>query len=157
MPKVGINGFGRIGRLVLRVLISRQMPVDLVAVNDPFLQADAMAYMFRYDTMHGRFPGTVVGKDGKLIITYEGKTYEILCLACKDPKDCKWGELGVEWVIESSGAFTTTEKAGAHLAGGAKKVLITAPSADAPMFVYGVNHTTMKADHDHHLQRFLHH
>jgi len=146
MPKVGINGFGRIGRLVLRVLISRHMPVELVAVNDPFLQADAMAYMFRYDTMHGRFPGTVVGKDGKLTITYEGKTYEIQCLACRDPKDCKWGELGVEWVIESSGAFTTTEKAGAHIAGGAKKVLITAPSADAPMFVYGVNHTTMKAD-----------
>ena len=115
MPKVGINGFGRIGRLVLRVLISRKMPVDLVAVNDPFLKADAMAYMFRYDTMHGRFPGTVVGKDGKLTITYKEKTYEIITLACKDPKDAKWGEMGVEWVIESSGAFTTTEKAGIWL------------------------------------------
>ena len=146
MTKVAINGFGRIGRLVLRVLIQRNMPVELVALNDPFLKADAMAYMFRYDTMHGRFPGKVEGKDDKLVIEYERKTYEIKCLACRDPKDCKWGELGVEWVIESSGAFTTTEKAGAHIAGGARKVLITAPSADAPMFVYGVNHTTMKAD-----------
>ena len=146
MAKVGINGFGRIGRLVLRVLIGRHMPVEVVAVNDPFLKCDAMAYMFKYDTMHGRFNGTVEGKDDKLIITYEGKTYEIKCLACKDPKECKWGELGAEWVIESSGAFTTMEKANAHILGGAKKVLITAPSADAPMFVYGVNHTTMKAD-----------
>jgi glyceraldehyde 3-phosphate dehydrogenase len=144
--KVAINGFGRIGRLVARILVERGMPAELVALNDPFLQPDAMAYMFKYDTMHGRFPGTVEGKDGKLIIDYQGKHYEILCLAEKNPADCKWGERGVEWVIESSGVFTTLEKCQPHLDAGAKKVLITAPSKDAPMFVYGVNHTKLTKD-----------
>jgi glyceraldehyde 3-phosphate dehydrogenase len=105
-----------------------------------------MAYLFRYDTVHGRFRGTVEGKDDKLIITYEGKTFSILCTEARDPKDIPWGANGVEFVVESSGAFTNITKCGAHLAGGAKKVLITAPSEDAPMFVFGVNHTTLKKE-----------
>lgn len=144
--RVGINGFGRIGRLVLRVLIARDMPVDLVLINDPFLKADNMAYMFKYDTVHGRFKGEVVGKDNKLIITYSGKTYTILCTDCKVPSDIPWADNDIEWVIESSGAFTTLEKCQGHIKGGARKVLITAPSEDAPMFVYGVNHRNLKKE-----------
>ena len=146
MVAIGINGFGRIGRLVLRILVARGMPANVVIINDPFIKPEAMAYMYKYDTVHGRFKGEVEGKDDKLIIKYEGKTYEIICTACKDPKEIPWGANGVEWVIESSGAFTTMAKAEAHIAGGAKKVLITAPSADAPMYVYGVNHKTLTAD-----------
>lgn len=144
--RVGINGFGRIGRLVLRVLVARHMPVDLVLINDPFLKPEAMAYMFKYDTIHGRFKGTVEGKDGKLVITYEGKTYTILCTDCREPKDIPWADNDVEWVIEASGAFTTLEKCTGHVKAGARKVLITAPSEDAPMFVYGVNHRNLKRE-----------
>nr|Q9N655.1 RecName: Full=Glyceraldehyde-3-phosphate dehydrogenase; Short=GAPDH [Mastigamoeba balamuthi]AAF70636.1 glyceraldehyde-3-phosphate dehydrogenase [Mastigamoeba balamuthi]AAF70637.1 glyceraldehyde-3-phosphate dehydrogenase [Mastigamoeba balamuthi] len=144
--RVGINGFGRIGRLVLRVLLSRGMPANVVLINDPFITTDAMAYIFKYDTVHGRFPGTVVGKEGKLEITLNGHVYDIAVSACKNPAEIPWGASNVEVVIESSGAFTTMEKAHLHQQGGAKKVLITAPSADAPMFVYGVNHQSLKAD-----------
>ena len=144
--RVGINGFGRIGRLVLRIIVMRGMPVDLALINDPFIKPEAMAYMFKYDTTHGRFKGEVEGKDNKLTIKYEGKTYEILCTACKDPKDIPWADNDVEWVIEASGAFTTMEKCQAHVKAGARKVVITAPSADAPMFVYGVNHKKLKKE-----------
>jgi glyceraldehyde 3-phosphate dehydrogenase len=144
--KVGINGFGRIGRLVLRVMLTRGMPVNVVAINDPFLNAVQMAYLLKYDTIHGRFPGTVEGKEDKLVVEINGKHYEFICTAVKNPEEIPWGKNEVAVVIESSGAFTTLEKAQAHITGGAKKVLITAPSADAPMFVYGVNHKSLKAE-----------
>jgi glyceraldehyde 3-phosphate dehydrogenase len=134
MIKVGINGFGRIGRLVFRAAQERN-DVQIVAVNDPFMDIDYMIYMLKFDTVHGRFHGTAENKDGKLVIN--GK--EIHFFAEKDPAAIKWGEVGAEYVVESTGVFTTIDKAKAHLAGGAKKVIISAPSADAPMFVCGVN------------------
>ncbi|KZT03302.1 glyceraldehyde-3-phosphate dehydrogenase [Laetiporus sulphureus 93-53] len=135
MPvKVGINGFGRIGRIVLRNALLHG-DIDVVAVNDPFLDLDYMAYMFKYDSVHGRFKGTVETKDGKLYV--DGKAIHVYVE--KDPANIPWGSVGAEYIVESTGVFTTTEKASAHLKGGAKKVVITAPSADAPMFVCGVN------------------
>jgi glyceraldehyde 3-phosphate dehydrogenase len=140
-PKVGINGFGRIGRLVLRAAIEKGT-VDIVAVNDPFLDLQYMQYLFHYDSTHGRFKGTVKTEGGKLIVAYKDQAaHNIHVFTEKDPANIKWGEAGAEYVVESTGVFTTTEKAKAHQAGGAKKVIISAPSADAPMFVMGVNHT----------------
>lgn len=132
--KVGINGFGRIGRIVLRnALIHNE--VEIVAVNDPFIDLEYMVYMFKYDSTHGRFKGTVEIKDGKLVI--EGKP--ITVFGERDPANIKWSDAGAEYIVESTGVFTTIDKASAHLKGGAKKVIISAPSADAPMFVCGVN------------------
>ncbi|KAG7447376.1 glyceraldehyde 3-phosphate dehydrogenase [Guyanagaster necrorhizus] len=134
MVKVGINGFGRIGRIVLRNAL--QIPdIEVVAVNDPFIDIDYMVYMFKYDSVHGRFKGTVEVKEGKLYI--EGKS--ITVYGERDPSAIPWGSVGAEYVVESTGVFTTIDKASAHLKGGAKKVIISAPSADAPMFVVGVN------------------
>jgi len=146
MVRVGINGFGRIGRLVLQAMITRKVDVEIVMVNDPFLKPDAMAYLLKYDTIHGRFPGQIVGDNEKniLSVTFEGKKIDIMCTAERDPKNIPWGMNDVMWVIESSGAFTTTAKANAHILGGARKVLITAPSEDAPTFVYGVNEKKYK-------------
>jgi len=138
--KIGINGFGRIGRLVFRASISKD--VEVVGINDPFIDVDYMVYMLKYDTVHGKFDGDVYSKDGKLVVN--GK--EITVFAERDPKDIKWSECGAEYVVESTGVFTTTEKASAHLVGGAKKVVISAPSADAPMFVMGVNNDTYTSD-----------
>ena len=135
MIKVGINGMGRIGKLTLQVALEKG-DIDVVAVNDPFLAADYMAYMLKYDTVHGRFNGQVSGKDN--VLTVNGK--DIKVFNEMDPHNIPWGELGVEYVIECSGAFTTLEKAQAHIDAGAKKVVISAPSKDAPMFVMGVNH-----------------
>ena len=135
MIKVGINGFGRIGKLTLQVALEKG-DVEVIAINDPFLAADYMAYMVKYDTVHGRFNGEISGKDG--VLTINGK--EIKVYNEMDPHNIPWGELGVEYVIECSGAFTTLEKAQAHIDAGAKKVVISAPSKDAPMFVMGVNH-----------------
>lgn len=132
-PKVGINGFGRIGRLVLRNAI--ESGVDVVAINDPFIDPEYMVYMFRYDSTHGQFKGSVKSEKNKLIV--DGKAISVYME--KDPKNIPWGKEGAEYVVESTGIFTTVEKAGIHLQGGAKKVVITAPSADAPMFVMGVN------------------
>jgi glyceraldehyde 3-phosphate dehydrogenase len=132
-PKIGINGFGRIGRLVMRVAIEHG--VEVVSINDPFIELEYMVYMFKYDSTHGQFKGTV-GHDGKKLLV-NGK-----CITVhnkKDPKEIPWGEDGAEYVVESTGCFTTIEKAQAHIGGGAKKVIISAPSADAPMFVMGVN------------------
>jgi glyceraldehyde 3-phosphate dehydrogenase len=143
MIKVGINGFGRIGRLVFRAAQERN-DVQIVAVNDPFMDIDYMIYMLKFDTVHGRFQGTAEHKDGKLVIN--GK--EIQFFAEKDPAAIKWGEVGADYVVESTGVFTTIDKAKAHLAGGAKKVVISAPSADAPMFVCGVNLDAYKKDMD---------
>ncbi|XP_022148027.1 glyceraldehyde-3-phosphate dehydrogenase GAPCP2, chloroplastic [Momordica charantia] len=133
--KVGINGFGRIGRLVLRIATSRD-DIDVVAVNDPFVDAKYMAYMFKFDSTHGNFKGTIdIVDDSTLKIN--GKQIKIL--SKRDPADIPWGDFGAEFVVESSGVFTTTNKASAHMKGGARKVVISAPSADAPMFVVGVN------------------
>jgi len=138
-PKVGINGFGRIGRLVLRAAIEKDS-VEVVACNDPFLDLSYMAYMFKYDSTHGRFKGDVKIEGGKLIVTYHGKsTHTMTVFTEMKPEAIKWGDAGAEYVVESTGVFTTIDKAKAHQAGGAKKVIISAPSADAPMFVMGVN------------------
>jgi len=138
-PKVGINGFGRIGRLVLRAAIEKDS-VDMVAVNDPFINLDYMVYMFKYDSTHGRFKGDVQAKDGKLVVTAPGKaTHNIAVYQEMKPENIGWGASGAEYVVESTGVFTTIEKANAHIKAGAKKVVISAPSADAPMFVMGVN------------------
>lgn len=139
--KIGINGFGRIGNLAFQAALSRE-GVEIVAINDPFIAADYMAYMVKYDTVHGRFNGSISSEEGKLIVN--GK--EIKVYNEMDPKNIPWGKDGVEYVLECSGVFTTMEKAGAHLEAGAKKVIISAPSKDAPMFVMGVNNETYTPD-----------
>jgi len=131
---VGINGFGRIGRLVLRQCIAKGLQVN--AINDPFIDLDYMVYMVKYDSTHGKFKGEVSTKNGMLVVN--GK--EIHVFQERDPTAIPWAKSGAEYVVESTGVFTTTEKASAHLNGGAKKVVISAPSADAPMYVMGVNH-----------------
>merc|ERR1712086_191807 len=136
MVKIGINGFGRIGRLVCRAASGKE-GATIVAINDPFIDLDYMIYMFKYDSVHGIFKGTV-DKDGDDLVINGNK---IKVYACRDPTEIPWGAAGADVVVESTGVFTTTEKASAHIKGGAKKVIISAPSADAPMFVMGVNHT----------------
>ena len=136
--KVGFNGFGRIGKLAFQAALEKGDEVNIVAINDPFITADYMAYMVKYDTMHGRFNGTIEAKENSLVVN--GK--EIKVYNEMDPHNIPWGELGVEYVFECSGVFTTMEKAGAHLEAGARKVVISAPSKDAPMFVMGVNNET---------------
>ncbi|CDS11357.1 hypothetical protein LRAMOSA03620 [Lichtheimia ramosa] len=145
MPaKVGINGFGRIGRIVLRAsLLKKDSNTQVVAVNDPFIPLDYMVYMLKYDTVHGKFPGTVEAKDGKLVVNGQAITVHNE----KEPSDIPWGKDGAEYIIESTGVFTTQEKAEAHLKGGAKRVIISAPSKDAPMFVCGVNLDDYKPDY----------
>jgi glyceraldehyde 3-phosphate dehydrogenase len=143
-PKVGINGFGRIGRLVLRAAIEKNT-VDVVAVNDPFIDLDYMVYMFKYDSTHGRFKGCVHAENGKLVVKLSDVTYTITVYNKMKPEEIGWGESGAEYVVESTGVFTTIDKCQAHLKAGAKKVVISAPSADAPMFVMGVNHTLYDA------------
>ncbi|KAJ5088992.1 glyceraldehyde-3-phosphate dehydrogenase [Penicillium argentinense] len=135
VPKVGINGFGRIGRIVFRNAINHG-GVDVVAVNDPFIEVHYAAYMLKYDSTHGQFKGTIE-IDGTSGLIVNGK--KIRFYAERDPASIPWSETGAAYVVESTGVFTTTEKASAHLKGGAKKVIISAPSADAPMFVMGVN------------------
>ncbi|KAK8086250.1 glyceraldehyde-3-phosphate dehydrogenase [Apiospora phragmitis] len=132
--KVGINGFGRIGRIVFRNAVEKD-DVEIVAVNDPFIAPDYALYMLKYDSTHGPFKGTVEVKGSDLIVN--GKTVRFYTE--RDPAAIPWSETGATYVVESTGVFTTTEKAKAHLIGGAKKVVISAPSADAPMYVMGVN------------------
>ena len=139
--KIGINGFGRIGNLAFQAALEKN-EIEVVAINDPFIATDYMAYMVKYDTMHGRFKGEVSAKDGKLVVN--GK--EIKVYNEMDPKNIPWGNDGVEYVLECSGAFTTMDKAKAHLEAGAKKVIISAPSKDAPMFVMGVNNDKYTTD-----------
>jgi len=141
MVNIGINGFGRIGRLVTRVCSGRD-DVNVVAINDPFIDLDYMVYMFKYDSTHGQFNGTVEEKGGKLVIN--GREISVFCE--RDPSAIKWGSAGAEVVVESTGVFTTIEKASLHLEGGAKRVVISAPSADAPMFVMGVNESEFKPE-----------
>lgn len=137
--KLGINGFGRIGRIVFRESFNRDN-VEVVAIND-LLEVDHLAYLLKYDSVHGRFNGTVEVKEGKLYVN--GR--HIRVTAERNPVDLKWNEVGVDVVAECTGFFTTVETASEHIKGGAKKVIISAPSADAPMFVMGVNHETAKA------------
>lgn len=139
--KIGINGFGRIGRLVFR--IACQNPnVEVVGINDPFVDPDYMVYMLTYDTVHGRFNGTAEAVDGKLVVN--GKAIDVF--ACMNANEIPWGKVGADYIVESTGVYTTTEKASAHIAAGAKKVVITAPSSDAPMFVMGVNNNKYNKD-----------
>ncbi len=137
--KLGINGFGRIGRIVFRETINRNN-VEVVAIND-LLDVDHLAYLLKYDSVHGRFNGTVEVKDGKLYVNDR----HIRVTAEKDPSVLKWDEVGVDVVAECTGIFTDLAKAESHIKGGAKKVIISAPSADAPMFVMGVNHEKITA------------
>ncbi len=137
--KIGINGFGRIGRLVFRASVKRDN-VEVVAIND-LLDVEHLAYLLEYDSVHGRFDGTVEVKDGHLVVN--GKTIRIT--AERDPKNLKWDEVGASIVAECTGIFTTLDMAQSHIDGGAEKVVISAPSKDAPMFVMGVNHQDVKA------------
>ncbi len=133
--KVGINGFGRIGRLVFRAACARK-DIEVVGINDPFIDLDYMVYMLKYDTVHGRFKGTAEAKDGKFVVN--GKAISVY--SCKDPAEIKWAECGAEYIVESTGVFLTKEKAQAHIKAGAKYVVMSAPSKDdTPMFVMGVN------------------
>lgn len=141
MVKIGINGFGRIGRLVLRAALENP-EAEVVCINDPFIDLEYMTYMFKFDSVHGTFKGTLDGKDGKFIVN--GKA--IAVYAIQQPQDIPWGQHGAEYVVESTGVFTTVDRAGAHIQGGAKRVVITAPSADAPMYVMGVNNHEYKPD-----------
>ena len=135
--RLGINGFGRIGRLVTRAAIENPK-IELRAINDPFVTPDLAVYLFKYDSVHGRFDGTVEAKEGKLVIN--GK--EIDFFAQKNPEEIPWGKAGADYVCESTGVFTKGPDAARHIKGGAKKVIISAPAGDeeTPTFVYGVNH-----------------
>ncbi len=139
--KVGINGFGRIGRLVLRASLKRD-DMQVVAIND-LIDVEYMAYMLKYDTVHGRFDGTIEVKDGKLIVN--GNTIRVT--SEKVPANLRWNEVGAEYIVESTGLFLTKETAQQHIDAGAKKVVMSAPSKDdTPMFVMGVNHNNYKGE-----------
>ncbi|CAL2085322.1 glyceraldehyde-3-phosphate dehydrogenase A [Tenacibaculum sp. 190524A02b] len=138
MIKIGINGFGRIGRLAFRSAVKRSN-VQVVAIND-LLDIDYLAYMLKHDSVHGAFDGTVEVVNNKLVVNGN----EIRITAERNPEDLKWDEVGAEYVLECTGLFTKKEKAESHLKGGAKKVVISAPSPDAPMFVMGVNNKELK-------------
>ncbi|KAL1520510.1 hypothetical protein AB1Y20_022089 [Prymnesium parvum] len=143
MVKMGISGFGRIGRLVCRAAMMKE-GAEVVAVNDPFCDVKYAAYLFKYDSTHGIYKGTVECDEASQMLIVDGK--KIAFLAVKNPTEVPWGEKGADIVCESTGIFTVIEKASMHLQGGAKKVIISAPSADAPMFVMGVNHLEYKKD-----------
>lgn len=140
MTKIGINGFGRIGRIAFRIAAKRDN-VEVVGIND-LLDVEHLAYLLKYDSVHGKFDGTVEVKDGHLVV--DGKTIRVT--AERNPEDLKWDAVGAEIVIDCTGIFTTLDGAGAHLKAGAKKVVISAPSKDAPMFVMGVNHKEVKPE-----------
>ncbi len=150
--KVGINGFGRIGRMAFRA-ISKDFPdLEVVAIND-LLEPDYLAYMLKYDSVHGNFKGDIKVDGNNLVVN--GK--KIRLTAEKDPVNLKWNEVGADIVLECTGFFLEDESCQAHIKAGAKKVVMSAPSKDkTPMFVYGVNHTDIQG-RDHRLRRFLHH
>ena len=139
--KIGINGFGRIGRIAFRVAASRP-DIEVVGIND-LLDVEHLAYLLKYDSVHGRFNGTVDINNGNLVVNGN----EIRITAERNPEDLKWDAVGAEVVLDCTGIFTTLDKAQAHIKAGAKKVAISAPSADAPMFVMGVNHDKITAEH----------
>ncbi len=139
MVKIGINGFGRIGGLVFSAALQYPKEVQVVAVNDPFIDVEYMAYMIKYDTVHGGFDGEVVADKEKNVLHVNGKAIKVY--ACMKPEEIPWSETGAEYIADATGVFTDTPKASAHFAGGARKVIITAPAKDkeTPMFVMGVN------------------
>ena len=137
--KLGINGFGRIGRIVFRATI-KQADVEVLGIND-LLEVEHLAYLLKYDSVHGRFDGTVEVENGNLVVN--GKTIRVT--AERDPKQLQWDAIDVDVVAECTGILTTLETAKYHIEAGAKKVVISAPSKDAPMFVMGVNHREIKA------------
>ena len=139
--KIGINGFGRIGRIAFRVAASRSNDIEVVGIND-LLDVEHLAYLLKYDSVHGQFDGTIDVKDGNLIVN--GNAIRIT--AERNPEDLKWDAVGAEVVLDCTGIFTNLEGAGKHIKAGAKKVAISAPSADAPMFVMGVNHKQITAN-----------
>ncbi|MCL2838436.1 MAG: type I glyceraldehyde-3-phosphate dehydrogenase [Oscillospiraceae bacterium] len=139
--KVGINGFGRIGRLVFRAAIDNP-DVEIVGINDPFIDPEYMVYMLSYDTVHGRFKGTASYTNDAIVVN--GKTIKVFDKM--KANEIPWGSCGADYIVESTGVYTTLETANAHIEAGAKKVVITAPSADAPMFVMGVNHKSYSKD-----------
>lgn len=139
--KVGINGFGRIGRIVFRNALEHG-GLDVTAVNDPFIEPVYAAYMLRYDSTHGKFKGEISVDGPNLVVN--GKTVRFY--SERDPSAIPWAETGAQYIVESTGVFTSKEKASLHLKGGAKKVIISAPSGDAPMFVMGVNEKTYTSD-----------
>jgi glyceraldehyde 3-phosphate dehydrogenase len=143
VTQVGINGFGRIGRIVFRNAIEHD-DIKVVAINDPFISPEYAVYMLKYDSTHGNFKGDVSATANELVVNGT----HIKFFQERDPANIPWGEAGAHYVVESTGVFTTKEKASAHLKGGAKKVVISAPSADAPMFVMGVNHEKYTKDVD---------
>jgi glyceraldehyde 3-phosphate dehydrogenase len=165
MASIGINGFGRIGRIVLRAALAKG--VKVVAINDPFIPLDYMVYMFKYDSTHGRFNGDVHHENGHLVVNgqniqvnfsskLDNRLFSLFLLTCvlilkvfteMNPTQIPWGKAGAEYVVEATGVFTTIDKCQAHIQGGAKRVIITAPSADAPMYVCGVNHLTFSPEH----------
>ena len=138
--KIGINGFGRIGRIAFRVAVARPN-VEVVGIND-LLDVEHLAYLLKYDSVHGKFDGDVEVKNGNLVVN--GKTIRVS--AERNPEDLKWGEVGAEIVLDCTGIFTSLEGAQKHITAGAKKVAISAPSADVPMFVMGVNHKNITAE-----------
>ncbi len=142
--KIGINGFGRIGRLVFRAAVAQPDLYEIVGINDPFIATDYMVYMVQYDTVHGKFQGEISAHGDKLLVN--GR--EIAVYGFKNPEEIPWTQCGAEYVVESTGVFTTQEKASAHLAAGAKKVVISAPAKDkeTPTFVMGVNQDKYTSD-----------
>ncbi|MDG1730069.1 MAG: type I glyceraldehyde-3-phosphate dehydrogenase [Algibacter sp.] len=138
--KIGINGFGRIGRIAFRVAASRSNDIEVVGIND-LLDVDHLAYLLKFDSVHGQFDGTISTKDGNLVVN--GNTIRVT--AERNPEDLKWDAVGADVVLDCTGIFTNLEGAGKHITAGAKKVAISAPSADAPMFVMGVNHKDITA------------
>ncbi len=146
MVKIGINGFGRIGGLILASTLEHPKDMQVVAINDPFIDVEYMAYMIKYDSVHGRFEGEVSADPANNTLTINGK--QIKVYDKMNPEEIPWAEAGAEYIAEATGIFTNTEKASLHLKGGAKKVIITAPAKDKeiPMFVMGVNHKTYNKD-----------
>ncbi|MCL4132382.1 UNVERIFIED_CONTAM: hypothetical protein GTU68_042190 [Idotea baltica] len=140
--KIGINGFGRIGRIAFRVAASRSNDIEVVGIND-LLDVDHLAYLLKFDSVHGQFDGTISTNNGNLVVNGN----EIRVTAERNPEDLKWDAIGADVVLDCTGIFTTLEGAQKHITAGAKKVAISAPSADAPMFVMGVNHKEITAAH----------
>ncbi len=138
--KIGINGFGRIGRIAFRIAVNRPN-IEVVGIND-LLEVDHLAYLLKYDSVHGQFDGTIEVNNGNLVVNGN----EIRISAERNPEDLKWDAVGADVVLDCTGIFTTLDKAQAHINAGAKKVVISAPSADVPMFVMGVNHDKITAD-----------
>ncbi|MBC8062069.1 MAG: type I glyceraldehyde-3-phosphate dehydrogenase, partial [Clostridiaceae bacterium] len=143
MVKVGINGFGRIGRLAFRAALGNK-EVQVLGINDPFIDLDYMVYMLKYDSVHGQYNGEISFEKESNSLVVDGQKIKIF--AEKDPSNIAWSTCGAEYILECTGVFTTVEKASTHFKGGAKKVVISAPSADAQMFVMGVNHTNYTKD-----------